>query len=427
MNRTLEMPLEIPVEPKRFNVNMQAGPSSTFQFGEIREEQEWMGEMEDLWNQQSHRGKEGKELLKLTIESFFTLIGIPKEQWFSEWFHNFTNSGSDGMARCVRAFCDEIDTILVHTDNFSGVAGEEMKKFGRDFVEKKFKRGEALKEGSDQFQALVQAMREGTAETIFLTENATTTGANQQQAIEALVRERNSIEGCSTLIVVDMVSSPILGRQWNPELLPDAFFTAGQKDMGIAPGIGNLVFNRRALQRSKDLRERGLDTGGKLGVEDGVGTEEKPIASTGQTPQTPPLGLIFREWVILHHILEEHEVRADIRATQATIRDQIRKSVSEGDLGALGFQFLTKDPELQSLTMSVLKVSEKVSAKDIVKKLLEKGIAIAGGYGSGKDGKLGPDETEIRLGHYAAVPLLGAQHALDEIVQVTRELITASH
>lgn len=422
---------EQPVTDDTRDIYLTAGPSQIWGVGKHRDEHDYLlGEIEKF-DQLSHRSKEAKDLLMKTNELLFELFGIPEELRNKEfrnlnetpegWHLAFTNSGSNGMAMCIRALCPmntlagHPGTVLVDTDNFSAVAAEEMKEFGRKVEVRKMPRGGALTPGSEAMEQLKQDMADGTIKTLYLTENATTNGAFQPEAVKELVQFRNHHQ-CDTVIIVDGVSSPILGRKFDPRKLPDAYFWAGQKHMGVGPGIGGVLFNNRALAREEELRNNGLDTGGKLGLRAAYGTNKKRMAQTGQTPQTPPLGLIEREWMILRNAVNFPDITADIAKHQREILVAFVEALDGGELQKLGFRPVTPNRDLQSPTSLVMAVPEGVSAKAVVEAVIKKeGVVLATGYGEEYA------DREIRIGAYSANTADDVHRALRAIGDATRD------
>jgi aspartate aminotransferase-like enzyme len=406
---------------------LKAGPS-------VQHKTSWMNKLYCQYAaMQDHRGGFAKDLIKQSNGYIFDLFNIPEEKRNTEFnegeeipegFHiGYTSSGTDGMERAIRAVFtkNKRDNVLVNTDNFSKVAGAEGSAFGREFNEVKFERGKGLKVGSEQFEELANKIKNGSVKTIHITENGTTTGVEQYEAITELVKIRNEAQ-TDVIIAVDAVSSQMFGRERDPENIPDIIYWGNQKDTAITSGTGNIMFSSRALKRAKELKEEGLDTGGKLGLESVYGKNEKRMAENGQTAQTPGMGEIAKQVIIYKRILEDKKIRENISQTQEDSREAIWNAVNpDGKLGKLGFSMVTQDKELASHTTHVLKVPEyinakKINAKELIAKLLKiSGIEISSGYGDLK-------ESEFRICVYSANTLEQVNTIIDAIPKAVSEL-----
>lgn len=401
-------------EPNKPFTSFTAGPSEVHQISDDRELALLYLKRRYEYLQMTHRGKEAAELLKDVTRMLFEILHIPKElrdvpfdpeNTMNGWHVAFSSSGTDGMQKAIRAACEAEGTLLIDTDEFSEVAGKEMKEFGRKHEMNSFERGKGLKPGTPEFEEVAKKVEKGEIRTLYITENATTNGAYQRKAVEELVRRRNA-SGSKTLIVVDAVSSQIYGREWDHTLLPDVIFWANQKDPGVGPGTGNVIYNNRALARAHEIS---LDRGGKLGL---LAAEKINRDKPGNTPQTPALGLIFEQQVVLRQVTNPNGVERDrIQRMQKEARKRILEAMgSQGELGSLGFSLVTDDPELLSDTTFVMRVPKGVSAKALAKALEEKHqIRVATGYGEFAD-------EEIRICVYSANTIYQVVEALHATV-----------
>ncbi len=420
IGQSLELPT--PQDIERYT----AGPSKIHRLC-IKEDWEFRKILE-LAREESHRGEFAQFLIKGINIRVFDMLGISEDLRdadftdFSEtpegWHVAHTNSGTDGMERTIRAACFAESTVLVDTDNFSRVAESEMKAMGRRYKAIRFQRGHALV-GKEQreFRGIVEGMRDESIATLYLTENGTTTGANQSQAIQELVRIRDK-EELNTVIVVDAVSSQIIGAE--REYIPDIIFWANQKQPAIGPGSGILLFNNRALARAQEVQRSGLDTGGKLGIQAAYGTNEKRMAERGQTMQTPPMGELYRERIILERMYGTDERWKEVAELQLEARRLITEAVREGELGKKGISMVTEDPRIQSTTSHVMRLPESISAQDLIKHMKEGPLLhtlIQAGYGA--DYK----DTEIRICVYSANTLSKIHHLLNFSIPTALEYI----
>jgi len=404
-----DIPSETPIPDN--TVKFTAGPSQQHEFSPDIQR---LAERADAM---SHRSAFAKQLISRANKQIFRLFGITEEKQNLEfnfdvpennppsWHVCWINSGTDGMERAIRAACPLMGTVLVNTDNFSAVAGQEMNASRRQFNEIKFERGEGLKIGSEKFEKLKKEVESGAISTIYITENGTTTGVNQREAIEELIRARNQ-SGSRTVIIVDAVSGQILGAE--REQVPDIIFWGNQKDPAISTGCGNLLFNEKAIARAANLNHSGLDTGGKLGVLSAYGTNDKRFTEAGQTAQTPPMGLIYKQNILYGNLMNNGgEHRQKISAMQ----ERAKEMITDTFCGHTGLRFLTHEKNLRSNTSHVLKVPERHDVARIISALKERGFSISSGYGTFKD-------TEVRICVYSANTLAQIESLLDEAMRI---------
>ena len=289
-----------------------------------------------------------------------------------------------------------------------------MKDYWREFSEIKLPRWEALTVGSEQFTELEELMLSEEISTIHLTENWTTTWAEQAEAIQELVRIRNDND-LDIIITVDAVSSQMFWRlNRNPELLPDVIYWWNQKDTAIGSWGWNMLFNNRALARTNKLKKEWLDTWWKLSIWNGYWKNEKRMTANGQTMQTPAMEHIFKQLIVYQRVLwDDQAVRKAISESQHQAWVLIKNEATSWNLKDKWFELLTKNPESQSKTTHVIKVPEWIDAKALVKKLMERWIEISAGYWK----EFGP--KEIRICFYSANKV----EQMQELVNALKELV----
>ena len=368
MPKSLALPTGLPDLEARIHLTAGPGEQHRFESGVTikgREIQE-----------KSHRSgavkKYGEVLSELALNGM-----VPDEQRDQDWQAALLTSGTDGMRKAIDGLMGPDGNVVVNSDNFSNVAAGEVRAArgaeGLEVID--FERGEGLTVGSEEFERIAEMVREGTISTLHITENGTTTGANQRNAIEALVRIRDEAD-TDVVIIADAVSGQIVGAQ--REMLPDLMYAGFQKDMALGPVGAMMWLNRRAKQRCAKNAAKGLASTSKLGL---LATIEKGKKGDMQTPQTPNLEAIVRATALWHEIAHEG-LRETAAANQAKSLALVREWTSpEGELGRRGFTMLTTRADLQSPTSHVIQVPEGTNAKDIVAQLAEEGVIISAGYG----------------------------------------------
>lgn len=406
------------------NVKLTAGPGQTHNFSEISEEALRASQM-------LHRGDFARGLIKGINRRIFDLFGIPEELRDHEftklketpegWHVCYTNSGMDGMRRALQAGCLEKGTWILHTDHYSDLAEFELHAMGRKTWDFRCERGLGVERrtgvmSDPLYDGMMEHVARGQYKTVLITENATTTGVDQSHFIQELVKTRNEA-GSKTLIISDSVSAQILARERSgyPDL-PDMVFWANQKDPGIGPGSGHILFNNRALARVAEVRKNRLFSGGELGIEYAYAVHGKRKAKEGQTPHTPPMGELFKERAVLEMLFnDEQEERLNIHRTQWQARHLLFEVLEGGSLGELGYAFLTQQPSLRSLTTHVIRVPEGMRAGELLQEVSKEGYDISPGYGEHKN-------EEIRICVYSANTLQHVKDALEILEKKTRIL-----
>ncbi len=396
------MPRQIDVDtayadltPPKNLTSLQPGPTQAWAMGTAAKQALAYGDMEDLYGSDSHRKPPSKELLAKVQRLYLTAVGIPSGQQnnfeIPEGRHGFiTSSGSQAIEMIVQAACDaelghdnKPQTIVVDTDEFAKGAAQIMGRFGRPArlmqVEEK---GTGLVRGSKEFDELVRLITSEAIRTIWLVKNGTTTGIYHDRESLEVLAELCRKHGNHTLLFSDEVSAPIFARE-NPQAMnrhPHGRMTSGQKHPGIFPGIAFGEVDGWVLRREKELAARGVFTGAKLGLQAAIGSGEKPMASDGQTMQTPPTTLILRAKGVLTMVIDDAEIQRQIAAAMKNTRRLLEESAESGILRDRGVRFAAK-PGFRSPTTNVLHVPGEIGgAKKVIAEMEKAGFALATGY-----------------------------------------------
>lgn len=235
--------------------------------------------------------------------------------------------------------------------------------------------------------ALAEALAGGDYDAVTVVHSETSTGVlNPLAEIASTLREVSP----ETLLLVDCVSSlgatPVDVDVWGL----DFALTGSQKGMALPPGLAFGVASQRAFARSRDTPARGLYFDFEA--------FERAVAEL-QTSNTPAASLLFALDAQLERIeaegLEARWARHQAMA-ERTWRwvDELRK-----DHG-LDLRVLAREGR-RSPSVTCVAVAAGLSGVEVARAVVERGYAIAPGYGKLKD-------SSFRIGHMG-------DHTLDEL------------
>ncbi|MBY9000542.1 MAG: alanine--glyoxylate aminotransferase family protein [Candidatus Heimdallarchaeota archaeon] len=198
-----------------------------------------------------------------------------------------------------------------------------------------------------------------------------------------------------TLLVVDAVSSLGGDLILPDEMGTDLIFASTQKCFAIPPGLAVGIVSQKALDRTKDVPNRGFYTDLK-GIFD-------YFEKSKQTPSTPNISLLFAFDYKLKQMLEEGAENICNRLTE--LAAYTHNWALEHGFG------LFAEEGYESVTVSTItnKLEKDVSALN--KALGEKGLVIANGYGKLKN-------QTFRIGHMGDHTLSGLKELLAAIEEI---------
>jgi len=232
----------------------------------------------------------------------------------------------------------------------------------------------------------------GSYDVLCLTHNETSTGVmNPTDAIADMVHAKYP----DVLILVDAVSS-LTGVKLDVNSF-DVVLTSTQKCVALPPGLSFCTVSDRFFERAKTVEHRGHYT-------DFLLMKKYIDERGGQTPSTPALSLYNALDFQLDRMLAEgmdnrYKRHSDMaERTRAWIREHFE---------------LFPEPGYESQTVSVGKNTKGVSIADLNKKLGERGLAIANGYGS----KL--KEKTFRIAHMGDLQVKD----IDEVLAAIDEIL----
>ncbi|MEO0289992.1 MAG: alanine--glyoxylate aminotransferase family protein [candidate division WOR-3 bacterium] len=230
-------------------------------------------------------------------------------------------------------------------------------------------------------------------EAILITHNETSTGVtNPLKEICEVVRNVSP----DTLILVDAVSSLAGIEIPIDELGLDVIFASVQKCFALPPGLTVTVVSERALEKSKEINDRGyyfdfLEM-------------KKYYDERKQTPATPAISLLFAFDYQLDKMLKEGMKERFLRHLK--MAERVRNWVKER-----GFEIFP-EKGFESNTVTVIKNNKNVDVPSMIEKLKERGFKIANGYGKLKN-------ITFRIGHMGDLTL----EEIDELLKNMDEVL----
>ena len=200
----------------------------------------------------------------------------------------------------------------------------------------------------------------GKYDVLCLTHNETSTGVmNPVSEIADMVHEKYP----DVLILVDAVSS-LTGAKLDVNKF-DVVLTSTQKCVALPPGLSFCTVSDRFLERAATVENRGHYT-------DFLLMKKYIDDKHGQTPSTPNLALYNALDFQLDRMLEEG---MDARYKR---HSEMAKRVREW--ASKHFELFPEE-SYESETVTVIKNTKGINVADLNKKLAERGLAIANGYG----------------------------------------------
>jgi aspartate aminotransferase-like enzyme len=227
-------------------------------------------------------------------------------------------------------------------------------------------------------------------DTLVVCHNETSTGVRSPvHEIGKMVRK----DYPDVMFVIDSVSSLAGDKLIPSEIGCDVLFSSSQKCFALPPGLGISLVHDRAIERAKEVPNRG----GYTDMAEIFEFEKKH-----QTPYTPNVSLLYALDKRMDLLLAEtydkvYQRHVDMaNYTQAWAKKHFEMFPEEG---------------YSSVTVSCIKNTQNKDVADLNKKLAEKGLNISNGYG-----KLA-DKT-FRIGHmgeWTLPEIKGVLAAIDEI------------
>ena|SRR3990170_167173 len=237
---------------------------------------------------------------------------------------------------------------------------------------------------------VAEKLETGQYDTVTMCHNESSTGARSPVAeVGKLLRK----DYPDVIFAVDSVSSMGGDKTLPHEMGVDVLFASTQKCFALPPGLAIALVNNRALERAKEVPNRG-------GYTDMVEIFE--FEKKHQTPYTPNISLLYAL-----------DKRLDLMTAETYTRIYQRHK----DMAELTQHWAKKHFEMfpekgyESLTVSCIKNTQGKNVKELNQKLAEKGFEISNGYG-----KLA--EKTFRIGHMGEWTVAGIKETLAVIDEI---------
>ena len=309
----------------------------------------------------SHRSEDFMEIYKETASNLRELLGIP-----DDFRIFFLSSGTECMERIIQN--------LVEKKSFHFVNGSFSKRFytiakelGKDAEKIEMEAGKGF-----DFEGIEVP---DDAEVICLTQNETSTGVALDMKDIYKLRERYP----EKLIALDIVTGvPYMKIDFSK--IDCAFFSV-QKGFGLPGGLGVLIVNKLCIEKTRELKGYGINTGSYHTFEKLAGNSDK--FQTAITPNVMNIYLLGRVCKVLldkgiENIRKDTEEKAKMLYEFFDENEKVKPFVKREDD--------------RSMTTLVLEIPDGNAGK-LREKLSEEGIIVSSGYKEYKD-------IQIRIGNF---------------------------
>lgn len=233
----------------------------------------------------------------------------------------------------------------------------------------------------------------GQYDALFVTHSETSTGVlHPIEKIGQILKEYPNV-----IYLVDAVSSlggvEIKIREWGIDVL----ISASQKCFAIPPGLAIAIVSEKAIQRAKEVENRGYYFDFLL--------MKKHFDEKGETPITPAVTLFYALDFSLDKILKEG-------IGDRYKRHQIMAEYVRG--WAAKYFSLFPEKGYESPTLTVIKNTRGIDVAEFIKKLKERGFVIANGYGKLK-------EKTFRIAHMGDLTLQDVEELIKNMNEILDE------
>jgi aspartate aminotransferase-like enzyme len=237
---------------------------------------------------------------------------------------------------------------------------------------------------------IAEKLASGKYDTLMVCHNETSTGVRNPIAeIGKIVKKEHP----DIIFAVDAVSSMAGDKTLPSEFNCDIVFGSTQKCFALPPGLAVALVNDRAIERAKQVPNRGAYTD----LVDIFEFEKKH-----QTPFTPNISLLYALNKRMDLLFEETYDKVYLRhKDMATYTQQWAKKHFA----------MFPEPGYESITVSCISNTQNKNFKELNQKLAEKGYMISGGYGK-------MAEKTFRIGHMGEWNLSGIKEVLNAIDQI---------
>lgn len=232
---------------------------------------------------------------------------------------------------------------------------------------------------------LADSLRSGVYDAVTVVHSETSTGAlNDLDALSAVVAEHPD-----TLLLVDSVTG-VGGAELHTDAWRlDFVLTGSQKALALPPGLAFGVASDAMMARSATARNKGV----YFDLEAFASNVDKL-----QTPNTPPVSLLYAVQEQLRHIAAE--TMEGRWARHRAMAERAWGWVEEMQGAGVGVSVLAA-PGFRSPTVTCVALPEGLTGPAVVAGMKERGFVVGGGYGKLKEGT-------FRIGHMG-------DHTVDEL------------
>lgn len=328
----------------------------------------------------NHRGSEFSDLYLSIVLKLQEILNTKKQIFI------FTSSGTGLMEGAVRNF---VKKRSLHVGG--GAFGELWHKISKTNGKKadliKIEWGKAADP-----EKIKERLKTKRYDTLFVTHSETSTGIlHPIKEIGEIAKEFPNV-----VYLVDAVSSlggtEIKIEEWGIDVL----ISASQKCLAIPPGLAIAILSEKAFKRAREVKNRGYYFDFLL--------MKKFFDEKRETTATPAVSLFYALDFSLNKILREgikkryerHQIMA------AYVRSWAEKYFS-----------LFPEKGYESPTLTVIKNKRGIDVSDLIKRLGEKGFAIANGYG-----KL--EEKTFRIAHMGDLTLAEVKRLIKNLNEVLK-------
>lgn len=231
----------------------------------------------------------------------------------------------------------------------------------------------------------------GRYDAVTLVHNETSTGVmSPLSEIVRAVRRHPEV-----MVIVDAVSSMAVVDIDVDSLGIDLILAGTQKGFGLPAGLTVFTASPRALERARAVENRGtyFDL-----------LEFEKYHQRNQTPATPAIPLLFAL-----------ERRLDLIDSMGIGRwfARHREMAERARAWARKHFALFPEPGYESVSLTAISNTRKISVADLNQKLGERGMAISNGYGKLK-------ELTFRIGHMGDIGMADLEHLLRSIEEILK-------
>lgn len=332
-----------------------------------------------------HRSEEFQNLYKETARELRILFEIP------ESFHIFfTGSSLENMERVIENTVEKKSLHIV-TGAFGKKFFQIAKELGKEPISAVIE--PPLRPGfvgqADSRKPIDSIEVSDDVELLALTQNETSMGVVVPMDEIASLKKKYP----HLLVALDIVSSgPYLPVDYS---VVDIAFLSVQKLLGLPAGMGILIVNDKAIQKAKQLQDKGVSIGSVHNFVTLAKAEEKYF--TNETPNV--LGLY-----LLSQVLKDMN-KVGLETLRKQTKEKAQKIYEYFENHSV-FSPFVRDTSLRSDTTIVIDVKGK--SEELLSFAKKKGFAIGEGYGEYA-------KEHIRIGNFPAHTMGNVEHLLSVI------------